>query len=293
MVQNCLSDLSIQIGRLTVKVSEASFHTVVLIPDKLQYHHCHKSYELHYVTEGCCTFLVGSRYYPLAAGDYLLVHPGVFHSMKDISNTFEKLTMAFELDARGSQGRAGALDSHILACLQDGKTAGGRCEAALTLCTMLFDEMAADGAFSAMTSASVLELILLHLLRCVCGEVHKGAQPGRDLDSRRNYIIDEFFNDHFNLSAGQEELSALLGVSRRQLDRILKKNYGMTFQEKKAEMRTQIATDFLLNSRQSIQQIAETLGYSSPSNFTTFFKNRTGLSPSQLRSGVRLPAGGE
>ena len=49
------------------------------------------------------------------------------------------------------------------------------------------------------------------------------------------------------------------------------------------EIRLEVACDLLLHSEKTVQEISEAVGYSTPSNFTAFFKNATGSTPTQYR----------
>ena len=83
--------------------------------------------------------------------------------------------------------------------------------------------------------------------------------------------------------AGEEVLARELNLSRRQLDRIIQKQYGMSFRQKRSQIRFALACDLLRNSKDSIAKISEELGYSTPSNFTSFFKEMHGMTPGEYR----------
>ena len=104
-----------------------------------------------------------------------------------------------------------------------------------------------------------------------------------DSISQRDFLIDEFFNLHFGLNDGNERLAKLLCISPRQLDRILRKSYGMSYREKLTEIRIEVSMDLLLTTEKSVAEISEMVGYSSPANFSTFIKNVTGKTPSAIR----------
>ena len=74
-----------------------------------------------------------------------------------------------------------------------------------------------------------------------------------------------------------------LCISPRQLDRILRKSYGMSYREKLTEIRIEVSMDLLLTTEKSVAEISEMVGYSSPANFSTFIKNVTGKTPSAIR----------
>jgi AraC-like DNA-binding protein len=125
------------------------------------------------------------------------------------------------------------------------------------------------------------ELLILRLIQ------RKSTPDDKEIDQsyesvQRAYIIDEFFNINFHRNDGDVLLAERLGVSVRQLNRILKSLYGYNFREKLKEIRLEVAIDLLMTGR-SIAEISEITGYSCPANFSTFIKNTTGKTPSELR----------
>ncbi|WNC66978.1 helix-turn-helix transcriptional regulator [Thalassotalea nanhaiensis] len=87
---------------------------------------------------------------------------------------------------------------------------------------------------------------------------------------------------------GKEKLPQLkdvperVGLSLRKIQRSLAKE-GTSFKEVIQQMRFDIAKDLLLNSNDSIIDIATLLGYKNPSNFARAFKIWTGLTPKKYR----------
>ncbi len=106
-----------------------------------------------------------------------------------------------------------------------------------------------------------------------------GSIPPSDIKSM---IMDDYFlYEYKNLSL--KELSSLLCLSTRQTQRLLKTYYGQTFQEKKTQARMSNAVILLGDAGQSIADIAEQLGYSSPEQFSTAFRSYYGVSPTGFR----------
>ena len=115
-------------------------------------------------------------------------------------------------------------------------------------------------------------------------ETHAAASLG---PLPQDYAIDAFFAYHYNRNNGSPVLARKLNVSPRQLNRIIKKTYGLNYREKLQEIRLEIATDFLTTSNKRVSEIAELLGYSSSANFSSFIKNATGKTPTQIRREAR------
>ena len=70
--------------------------------------------------------------------------------------------------------------------------------------------------------------------------------------------------------------------------RIITQKYGINYRDKIKEIRVEIATNFLRNTDKSVAQIAEIMGYSDTSSFSSFMKRATGSSPQQIRKAGKL-----
>lgn len=79
-----------------------------------------------------------------------------------------------------------------------------------------------------------------------------------------------------------ERVAALLGMNRRTLDRHLAR-HGVRYAQLVASVEGDVACQLLRDTDMEIQQIAESLHYSSSANFATAFKRWTGASPSEYR----------
>ena len=128
----------------------------------------------------------------------------------------------------------------------------------------------------------LLELLLAFLLSSMVKET-EDVKKTQHAYHQRELLIDDFFHNYFHLSAGEPYLAQRLGVSCRQLDRILKKSYGKSFREMQTESRMEIACDLLGSSNKTVQEISECMGYSTPSNFVVAFKRFVGMTPTEYR----------
>jgi len=147
----------------------------------------------------------------------------------------------------------------------------------------IFEETENGGHFTDEYIQALLAMLILQLVRAIEPQQQSLDPVKKDLDKTRTMLIDHYFNANFQCAAGEERLAESLGVSRRQLDRILKKLYGKGFQEKVMEIRMEVACDLLQHSQKTIREISESVGYSTPSNFTAFFTNNMGITPSEYR----------
>jgi transcriptional regulator GlxA family with amidase domain len=75
----------------------------------------------------------------------------------------------------------------------------------------------------------------------------------------------------------------MLNLSKRQLNRVLKKHYGMCFREKLCRARMDRAGWLLNTTEMSVSKICEEVGYLSETSFYKAFKRHYKMSPSKYR----------
>ncbi|MCH4890206.1 helix-turn-helix transcriptional regulator [Acidaminobacter sp. JC074] len=106
-------------------------------------------------------------------------------------------------------------------------------------------------------------------------------------------VITEFHNllkDRFQLAQLEEqgipsvkELATSLGYSPYYLSDLLKKETGKGTKEYIQEHLLAKSKDLLISSEESVANIGYLLGFEYPANFSKFFKNMTGITPSKYR----------
>lgn len=78
-------------------------------------------------------------------------------------------------------------------------------------------------------------------------------------------------------------IAELAGVSERQLERCFETAFGMSPSDLYMDIRLKTARHRLLHSTESLEEIAEHTGFSSPGHFSRAFKNWAGMPPSAAR----------
>lgn len=80
-----------------------------------------------------------------------------------------------------------------------------------------------------------------------------------------------------------DELASMVGTHRHRLSESFKHAFGTTVYAWLRECRISQAAEWLESSEMSIQSIADELGFSTGGNFSTSFKERFGVTPSDYR----------
>jgi len=85
---------------------------------------------------------------------------------------------------------------------------------------------------------------------------------------------------------GMEDVAASFGMHRRTLDRHLQK-HGVRYGELEESVEEEVARQLLRDTALQVQQVAESLRFSSAANFATAFRRWTGMTPSEYRRQAR------
>ncbi|HFK5595668.1 AraC family transcriptional regulator [Elizabethkingia anophelis] len=134
---------------------------------------------------------------------------------------------------------------------------------------------------------SVLELLsVLHDL-----SISKNMQTLSDniffnqesYNSRRIQRVMEYVNHNFHQNISLGEVAKLVNMTEMSFSRFFKRRTGITFMDSLLECRLGNACRMLIDTTQSVSEIAYHCGFNNISNFNRLFKKRKGCTPKEFR----------
>lgn len=196
--------------------------------DMAGHSHAKNSYELHCIVDGEGTLTTDSKVYSLSKGDFFVTGPNIYHQQS--TNPEKPLTEIFiYLQASEKKTKDALVSSFLSTHFYFSKNKELQ---------SLFEEILNEnnnkllGYESAINS--LLQLLLLKIIRLYMPDLVLFSDDKGNLNDRRFLTIEyAFINDSGSLTLS--ELSDLIGVCERQTQRLLRKYYGKSFREKKAE----------------------------------------------------------
>lgn len=133
----------------------------------------------------------------------------------------------------------------------------------------------------------LLELISLqltiYLVRACRGDPATMVGPVEPVDSKGISRVIEFFQDNPSCQYSLEDVARVADMDRYRFIRTFKTQTGKTPHGYLTDLKIERACQYLRDSRMSMTDICIACGFSDSSHFSTVFKRRIGMPPSQYR----------
>ena len=248
--------------------------------------HTHPYYELFSCLSGAIRITYSDGELVLRDGESCIVAPMLYHSSSPASEDAFSVAVRFRLLPTAARcpepmyaSFCSRLSAHGTGAIDDrGRIA--------PLILAVSDEARAGGEMSAEYADAILRTVYLEIYR-VLGRELGAALAARDVkateESLRPLVIDEFLYFNAARSITEEDLARELGLSSRQVSRVLSDVFGRSFRQLLIEYRLKRAAELLSSSADAVEEVAQKVGYSSVSGFYSAFTARYGVSPAKYR----------
>lgn len=251
--------------------------------------HSHTSYEIHYAAQGTGRLYTDTGMYPIRKDTLFITGPDVSHEQhSDTEDPILEYCLYLNCKKTGKKKDTSSLTHTFL----DTKFWIG------TDSEHVFEamqELAAEKRKHTLGKHEMAEAILRRIIILLARTyqekslMEKDEMQIRALSDAESYplVEDAFFYNHKTLCLS--DLAEILHLSERQTQRFLQEHYGMTFTQKLTAARMSKAIYQLTNTNDTIEKIAEDIGYSSGEHFATAFRRIYHQAPSIYRRNHRIP----
>lgn len=280
-------DYKLRIGNLELNILYIHFRHSD--PSWVEKNHSHTGYELHYIPQGQGKLISGGREYRITPAAFYLTGPGVYHEQKtDPSNPMMEYCVSFDIRARKPAKNAGPADAEaeqLAQWLLSAKFWFGQDEYnSGYLFEQVYQELDVRQTGYYISSKNYIFQIILNMIRSYMGRVRATYPiPLKTLYENRINVLDNYLYYAYNQHASIDEIAGEMGVSCRQFQRIFKAYFHMSFQDKRNEIRMENAKLYLRTTDDTVENIAEKVGFSSVSHFIKLFHKLEGVTPKQYQ----------
>ena len=126
------------------------------------------------------------------------------------------------------------------------------------------------------------------LLRNAKFNKHKTTEHNKARDSNNMNLIIEFLRENYNTNDySSEQVAKMANLSTYHFIRVFKQQTGKTPYEYLVDIKMEKAMEMLKNRNISITDICFSCGFTNHSHFTTTFKKRIGVTPTDYRAAIK------
>lgn len=118
-------------------------------------------------------------------------------------------------------------------------------------------------------------------------ESELAPEASASVKSSNNLLImkaEEYIQLHYRSKINQSEVAAELYITPNYLSDLFKKHTGMKFSDYVTEVRLEKAKELLLDVHNKVGDIAELVGFSDSRYFSSVFRKKYGMTPSEFRN---------
>ena len=239
--------------------------------------HTHNHLELFYIIGGKGQFLIQDQLYPVNVNNLVIINPNVLHTEVSLNaQPLEYIVLGIggvELAANdSSNGQFNILDHfesvEISGCLRN-----------------ILREMEQKNPGYEDVCQAYMEILIIRLMRSTALAVPSESQTVST--NRQCAAVRRYIDLHFKEPLTLEQLAEEGHMNKFYLSHAFKKEYGLSPINYMITRRIDESKYLLAETDLSMSQIAQLLGFSSPSYFSQVFHRTQDISPKEYRQSQR------
>lgn len=239
--------------------------------------HSHGYPEVHYAIDKAETFSVENETVRIEPGSALVIAPNVLHS----PNSSETSGRSFNYHLHAPKNGLESLNSK-----KDEKYSIVRGVNVSYIQSIQVEYRAHLSGYQEKLRM-LFQLCLLDLAQCIDNCIQSIHAPMTY--DQYGMLIERYISTHLSdadcdpeCDGSKEQIARDLNLSLRQLERIMKSTFGLSYSELYNKHKFTLAYQLLRNMNMKVKEVSSFLGYSDEANFSRAFKKYYGFSPVKL-----------
>ena len=267
MMESDIKSLSFQLESITKSKYDSDWHSTL---------HTHPFTELFCVVDGKGEFNIQGQRFPVKANDFVIINPQVEHT--ELSSPDEPL----EYIVLGIRGLS---FSNLTPVSEGGHPFSffnlrDEQKDILRYLNAMVQEATSQQMSYELVCHNLLEILLIKILRHQHFDLEVGKQSKATKDIS---FIKHYLETYYHESIQLEDLASMTHLSRFYISHSFKKEIGMSPMEYLIDIRIKESKILLRTTNYSISQVADIVGFTTPTYFSKQFRKSTGISPTDYR----------
>lgn len=239
------------------------------------YRHCNAEYELHILLNGKIPVEIEEKNVVLKAREGIIIIPGQFHAPLKPIEDIEHFSLSFSVP----EGELADLLNSEITSYMHFDISDDMCKT----CLEIYSECEHCNSYRNERIMALITNLMISVLRKLdLDKKDNGAFSAPELE--RADIIDNFFGLSLEYVQGSKQLASQLHLSERQLNRVISRLYGMTFQQKMTQTKMDRSAWLLRSTTKKVGEIAQMVGYNSEAAFYQAFRKHFNVTPQKYRT---------
>ncbi len=256
-----------------------------MTPYQMECKHYHNQYEIYYLISGDRNYFIQDRVYHVEQGDLMIIRPNVLH--KTVScNPSSHERILIEFDTSFFENFLATKEIELLDVFYKECSILHLDEAEKKQIVYCLNKLMQESKNNGTDHNLALKVYFLELLIHINRFYKELNALDYDHPSKLHKRISEiitYINLNYGNDIGLDTLSKEFSISTAHLSRAFKKVTGISFIEYLNNIRVNEAQKLLIDTKLSILEIAEKVGYQNGTHFGRTFKSITGNSPSEYK----------
>ena len=267
MMESDIKSLSFQLESITKSKYDSDWHSTL---------HTHPFTELFYVVDGKGEFNIQGQRFPVKPNDFVIINPQVEHT--ELSSPDEPL----EYIVLGINGLS---FSNLTPVSEGGHPFSffnlrDEQKDILRYLNAMVQEATSQSMSYELVCHNLLEILLIKILRHQHFDLEVGKQSKATKDIS---FIKHYLETYYHESIQLEDLASMTHLSRFYISHSFKKEIGMSPMEYLIDIRIKESKILLRTTNYSISQVADIVGFTTPTYFSKQFRKSTGIPPTDYR----------
>lgn len=235
--------------------------------------HTHNHMELFYIVGGKGQFLIEDQLYPVDANNLVVINPNVSHTEVSLNaQPLEYIVLGIEsVELATSENSNGQFC--ILNCFES-------VEISSCIRNILREMELQNSGYEDICQA-YLEILIIRLMRST--DLSVLTAPNLSSGNRQCAAVKRYIDLHFKEALTLEHLAEEAHMNKYYLSHTFKREYGDSPINYMIAKRINESKYLLAETDLSMSQIAQLLGFSSPSYFSQVFRRTQSVSPLEYR----------
>ncbi|HUH17713.1 AraC family transcriptional regulator [Albibacterium sp.] len=256
--------------------------------------HFHEEYELNLILNAKgARRIIGDHVETIDDSELVFIGPNLYHAWfthQCISEEIQEVTIQFNNEILNTQFLSKNQSSYLRKLFEDSKKGIlFPLETITDMQNLILTLKDSHGFTSVLNFMQILHLLSLSPYKTLCNEGFHEASL--NANSRRIKLVFDYMNKNFRNDISLQDISSLVNMHEVSLSRFIKKRTGKSFVDCLNEIRIGQVSRLIIDTTQSISEIAYSCGFNNISYFNRVFKKKKGCTPKEFRenfTGVRL-----